>query len=54
MTGVGAGAGPVSYACGNCGRILLESLFDGQVRNIVIQCTRCGSFNETPPAHEFN
>jgi hypothetical protein len=48
------GVGPLSYTCGKCGNTLLKDVEFEQVRNIVIKCGTCGSFNETPPVNEMN
>jgi hypothetical protein len=36
----------VHYACGHCGAVLLHAEH-GQVRNLIICCTMCGSYNST-------
>ena len=36
----------IDYACSNCGAILLHA-DEGQVHNLVICCTKCGSYNST-------
>jgi hypothetical protein len=36
----------IDYACGSCGTILLHAE-DGQVHNLTIRCTVCGSYNST-------
>jgi hypothetical protein len=38
--------GDRDIVCGNCSRILLEKILDGQVTNIVIKCPACNSYNE--------
>ena len=43
------GKGDTTYFCGNCGFALAETLFRGQVRNIVFLCPRCGVFSEICP-----
>jgi predicted RNA-binding Zn-ribbon protein involved in translation (DUF1610 family) len=42
------GNGDSTYACGVCGRVLVERIFHGQVRNLVFKCPKCGTFNEVP------
>jgi len=42
------GEGEVNYICGSCGAILAEKVRQGQIRNIVIYCPRCGQYNEFP------
>ena len=42
-----AGApGGVDHACGQCGTVLLQAA-EGQVRNLQIRCSQCGSYNST-------
>jgi DNA-directed RNA polymerase subunit RPC12/RpoP len=36
----------VDYVCGDCGAVLMHAE-DGQVRNLVIHCVACGSYNAT-------
>jgi hypothetical protein len=36
----------IECACGHCGAILLRAE-DGQVHNLTIRCTVCGSYNST-------
>jgi DNA-directed RNA polymerase subunit RPC12/RpoP len=36
----------IGYACGNCGTVLLHAE-EGQVHNLLIHCTICGSYNST-------
>jgi DNA-directed RNA polymerase subunit RPC12/RpoP len=36
----------VDYTCAYCGAILMHAE-QGQVHNLVIHCTECGSFNST-------
>ena len=36
----------IDYSCGKCGAILMHAE-DGQVHNLVIHCTQCGSYNST-------
>ena len=38
----------VDYTCGKCGAVLLHAE-EGQVRNLLIHCTECGSYNTTAP-----
>jgi len=42
------GEGEVNYICGNCGAILAEEVRQGQIRNIVVHCPKCGQYNEFP------
>lgn len=43
------GNGTIDLLCGNCGETLVEGITDGQIRNIVIHCPKCCSYNEIPP-----
>jgi hypothetical protein len=36
----------IDYCCGRCGTALMHAE-DGQVHNLVIHCTVCGSYNTT-------
>ena len=36
----------IDYTCGHCGAVLLAA-DDGQVHNLTIRCTVCGSYNST-------
>ena len=36
----------VDYRCGKCGIVLMHAE-EGQVRNLLIRCTECGSYNST-------
>src|SRR5258708_3232843 len=40
------GQGPVDFACGACGSILMAGLDLGQVTNTVLACKNCGAYNE--------
>ena len=42
------GSGTTSYVCGLCQTVLVENVFHGQVRNLVLECPKCHSFNEIP------
>lgn len=36
----------IEYCCGRCGTVLLHAEA-GQVHNLLIHCTQCGSYNST-------
>jgi DNA-directed RNA polymerase subunit RPC12/RpoP len=36
----------VAYTCGYCGSVLMHA-DEGQVHELIIRCTSCGSYNET-------
>lgn len=36
----------IDYACENCGTVLMHAE-QGQVHNLTIHCTTCGSYNST-------
>jgi len=39
----------IDKVCGNCGFLLLEGVGTGiEIRNIVIRCPKCKSYNELP------
>jgi hypothetical protein len=43
------GEGDIDKVCGNCGLILLEGVGRGiEIRNLVIRCPKCKSYNELP------
>ena len=42
------GIGRNSYRCGSCGTVLLESVHNRDVLDIVVKCARCGNCNEPP------
>jgi predicted RNA-binding Zn-ribbon protein involved in translation (DUF1610 family) len=37
----------VDFGCGSCGRLLVTGLKRPELKNIVIQCPSCGSYNDT-------
>lgn len=41
------GQGSIDFLCGRCGAKLAESVVSGQIKNIVLYCNKCGSYNET-------
>ena len=41
-----ASTSTVDYICGNCGAVLMHAE-EGQVHNLIIRCTECGSYNST-------
>ncbi len=54
MTGVPPGtpfyksSGDVNLLCGQCDTVLAENMNPGQVKNIVLQCPECKSYNDVP------
>jgi hypothetical protein len=42
------GDGNLDSACGTCGTILTKSEWDMSVRNVVVECPKCHSYNEFP------
>jgi DNA-directed RNA polymerase subunit RPC12/RpoP len=36
----------VDYCCGHCGTLLMQAE-EGQINNLLIRCTQCGSTNST-------
>jgi len=40
------GVGNLDLLCGQCGTVLLKSVAEGQVSNVVFKCPSCGSFSE--------
>lgn len=43
------GVGNLDLLCGSCGETLVDGIDEGQIRNIVIRCPKCGAYNEIPP-----
>jgi hypothetical protein len=41
-----ASTNTVDYVCGTCGEVLMHAE-GGQVHNLIIHCTVCGSYNST-------
>lgn len=41
------GQGNINYQCSQCGVVLAERIWKQSLSNIVIQCTKCQSYNET-------
>jgi hypothetical protein len=41
--------GPIALTCGACHTALVIGVETVRLKNIVIRCANCGSFNETPP-----
>jgi predicted RNA-binding Zn-ribbon protein involved in translation (DUF1610 family) len=41
-----ASANTADYVCGDCGAVLMRAE-QGQVHNLIIHCTGCGSYNST-------
>jgi uncharacterized Zn finger protein (UPF0148 family) len=42
------GKGDINLLCGNCGAVLVQGIYRGQIRRIVIHCPICDSFNNVP------
>jgi hypothetical protein len=42
------GNGDLNLLCGNCGAILAQGIFGGRIRDIVIHCPVCDSYNNLP------
>lgn len=40
------GVGDLDLLCGSCGAVLLKSVDEGMVSNVVFKCPSCGSFSE--------
>jgi hypothetical protein len=40
------GVGNLDLLCGQCGAVLLKSVVEGQVSNVVFKCPTCGNFSE--------
>jgi hypothetical protein len=42
------GKGDINLLCGNCGAVLVQGIYRGQIRHIVIHCPICDFFNDVP------
>lgn len=42
------GEGNIDYVCGQCGTMLVESVWKFSISNIVVKCPSCQSYNEFP------
>jgi len=42
------GSGNLRMICDKCEEILVDGVLEGQIRNIVIRCPKCGSYCEIP------
>lgn len=40
------GKGNINLVCGKCGSTLAKGISEGQVRNLVLYCNNCESYNE--------
>jgi DNA-directed RNA polymerase subunit RPC12/RpoP len=38
----------VNYVCGNCNAIVAENVIEGSMKEQVVKCNRCNSYNEFP------
>jgi len=45
---VGRGNGEVDYICGSCRKTVAREVWPDSIRNVVVQCSYCGSFGEFP------
>jgi DNA-directed RNA polymerase subunit RPC12/RpoP len=36
----------VNYVCGNCNSIIAENVIEGSMKDQVVKCTSCNSYNE--------
>lgn len=41
------GKGNLDLLCGSCGATLAKGVNEGQVKNLVLLCNKCGSYNDT-------
>lgn len=41
------GQGSTKMVCGKCGAVLVTGMRVDQIRNVVLTCNNCGSYNET-------
>ena len=38
----------VNYVCGNCNAIIAENVIEGSMKDQVVKCNACNSYNEFP------
>lgn len=43
-----SGSGSLDLVCGNCANVLAKGMAEGQLRNLVLLCNQCNSYNEIP------
>ena len=43
------GDGNMTYLCGDCETVLLETVEYKLVRNLAVECKKCGCTNDIPP-----
>jgi hypothetical protein len=39
------GNGDINLLCGKCGTLLIEGIFGGRIKDIIIHCPKCDSYN---------
>jgi len=42
-----SGKGELNLVCGKCDAVLAKGVKEGQVKNLVLHCNNCGSYNDT-------
>jgi DNA-directed RNA polymerase subunit RPC12/RpoP len=42
------GNGDVDYVCGHCEAILAKNMRLDQIKNLVLECPKCGKYNKFP------
>lgn len=40
------GSGNINLVCGNCGASLAKGVEENQIKNVVLYCNQCNSYNE--------
>ena len=48
FVGAGAVRGGTDYVCGQCRAILVEQVRPRAIKNVVLQCAACGTYNDSP------
>ena len=43
-----SGKGSLSYACGHCGKLLVNKIFLNDLNDVVLRCPKCERYNEIP------
>jgi hypothetical protein len=42
------GKGDTDYICAGCDRVIAEKIVLGEIKNLVFECSSCGTSNEVP------
>lgn len=42
------GSGENTYTCYNCNHVLIQDVYDGQMRGVILKCPICETYNAVP------